>query len=106
MQAPVLVVNQNTKRETGRKAQLGNIAAAKTVADVIRTTLGPRSMLKMYVFFFLIFRLCVSRYHSLICPGICHYILDNSYLWRRYFKLVYVISTLFAFERFDVVFIS
>eukprot|EP00938_MAST-03A_sp_MAST-3A-sp1_P007256 g7256.t1 len=47
MQAPVLVVNQNTKRETGRKAQLGNVAAAKAVADVIRTTLGPRSMLKM-----------------------------------------------------------
>ena len=47
MQAPVLVVNQNTKRETGRKAQLGNVSAAKAVADVIRTTLGPRSMLKM-----------------------------------------------------------
>eukprot|EP00245_Coleochaete_scutata_P004228 TRINITY_DN1651_c0_g3_i1.p1 TRINITY_DN1651_c0_g3~~TRINITY_DN1651_c0_g3_i1.p1 ORF type:complete len:415 (+),score=101.63 TRINITY_DN1651_c0_g3_i1:112-1356(+) len=47
MQAPVLVLNQNTKRETGRKAQLGNITAAKTVADIIRTTLGPRSMLKM-----------------------------------------------------------
>ena len=27
--APVLVLNQNTQRETGRKAQLGNIAAAK-----------------------------------------------------------------------------
>jgi len=47
MQAPVLVINQNTKRETGRKAQLGNIAAAKAVADIIRTTMGPRSMLKM-----------------------------------------------------------
>eukprot|EP00940_MAST-03C_sp_MAST-3C-sp2_P001509 g1509.t1 len=47
MQAPVLVINQNTKRETGRKAQLGNITAAKAVADIIRTTMGPRSMLKM-----------------------------------------------------------
>lgn len=47
MQAPVLVVNQNTQRETGRAAQMGNIAAAKAVADIIRTTLGPRSMLKM-----------------------------------------------------------
>jgi len=37
----------NTKRETGRTAQLGNIAAAKAVADIIRTTLGPRAMLKM-----------------------------------------------------------
>ncbi|CAI5522057.1 unnamed protein product [Closterium sp. Naga37s-1] len=47
MQGPVLVLNANTKRESGRKAQLGNIAAAKAVADIIRTTLGPRSMLKM-----------------------------------------------------------
>ncbi|CAM9400526.1 unnamed protein product [Phaeothamnion confervicola] len=47
MQAPVMVLPVNTKRETGRSAQLGNIAAAKAVADIIRTTLGPRSMLKM-----------------------------------------------------------
>lgn len=45
--APVMVLNTNTKREHGRKAQLANITAAKTVADIIRTTLGPRSMLKM-----------------------------------------------------------
>lgn len=44
---PVLVMNQSTQRVSGRKAQLANIAAAKAVADVIRTTLGPRSMLKM-----------------------------------------------------------
>ncbi|KAJ1948068.1 T-complex protein 1 subunit gamma, partial [Dispira parvispora] len=37
----------NTQRETGRKAQYSNITAAKTVADIIRTCLGPRSMLKM-----------------------------------------------------------
>jgi hypothetical protein len=47
MQMPVTILNANTKREQGRKAQLGNIAAAKAVADIIRTTLGPRSMLKM-----------------------------------------------------------
>ncbi|KAI8150126.1 T-complex protein 1 subunit gamma [Fennellomyces sp. T-0311] len=47
MQAPVLVMNTNMERESGRKAQLSNITAAKTVADVIRTSLGPRSMLKM-----------------------------------------------------------
>jgi T-complex protein 1 subunit gamma len=44
---PVTILNANTKREQGRKAQQGNIAAAKAVADIIRTTLGPRSMLKM-----------------------------------------------------------
>ncbi|CAH1756192.1 20759_t:CDS:2 [Entrophospora sp. SA101] len=47
MQAPVIVMNTNVNRETGRKAQVSNITAAKTVADIIRTCLGPRSMLKM-----------------------------------------------------------
>ncbi|KAL1916087.1 uncharacterized protein VTP21DRAFT_6091 [Calcarisporiella thermophila] len=46
-QAPVIVMNTPNERETGRKAQMSNIQAAKTVADVIRTCLGPRSMLKM-----------------------------------------------------------
>ena len=39
--------DQKTQRQTGRQAQLSNIAAARAVADIIRTTLGPRSMLKM-----------------------------------------------------------
>lgn len=47
MQAPVMILNTNTKRETGHSAQLGNVNAAKAVADIVRTTLGPRSMLKM-----------------------------------------------------------
>ena len=42
-----LVLNQNTKRESGRKVQLDNVRAAKAVADIIRTCLGPRAMLKM-----------------------------------------------------------
>lgn len=45
--APVLVLNTQTQRSQGRKAQLDNIAAAVAVADIIRTTLGPRAMLKM-----------------------------------------------------------
>ncbi|XP_074649895.1 T-complex protein 1 subunit gamma-like [Tubulanus polymorphus] len=45
--SPIIVLNQNTKREHGRKVQLGNVNAAKTIADVIRTCLGPRAMLKM-----------------------------------------------------------
>ncbi|KAK4298925.1 hypothetical protein Pmani_028761 [Petrolisthes manimaculis] len=44
---PIIVLNQNTKRETGRKVQLQNINAGKMIADVIRTCLGPRAMLKM-----------------------------------------------------------
>merc|ERR1719379_2065639 len=44
---PIVVMNKNTKRESGRKAQLTNIMAGKTVASIVRTTLGPRAMLKM-----------------------------------------------------------
>lgn len=40
-------IDQKTQRQTGRQAQLSNIAAARAVADIIRTTLGPRSMLKV-----------------------------------------------------------
>ena len=35
------------ERQSGRKAQISNITAAKTVSDIIRTCLGPQSMLKM-----------------------------------------------------------
>lgn len=45
--APILVMNTNTRRETGRKAQIANIQAAKAIGEIITTTLGPRSMLKM-----------------------------------------------------------
>ncbi|XP_050349947.1 T-complex protein 1 subunit gamma [Nymphalis io] len=46
-QQPIIVLSQNTKRDSGRKVQLENINAGKTIADVIRTCLGPQSMLKM-----------------------------------------------------------
>lgn len=45
--AQVIVLNPSAKRESGRKAQLANIRAAKSISDVVRTTLGPKSMLKM-----------------------------------------------------------
>jgi T-complex protein 1 subunit gamma len=35
----VFVLNQTQKRESGRKAQLGNVQAARAVSDIIRTTL-------------------------------------------------------------------
>ncbi|XP_077320104.1 T-complex protein 1 subunit gamma [Lithobates pipiens] len=47
MGRPVLVLSQNVRRESGRKVQTGNINAAKTIADIIRTCLGPRAMMKM-----------------------------------------------------------
>lgn len=47
MQAPVVIMNAGGERQTGRKAQISNITAAKAVADIIRTCLGPKAMLKM-----------------------------------------------------------
>ncbi|KXS14444.1 chaperonin-containing T-complex gamma subunit Cct3 [Gonapodya prolifera JEL478] len=47
LKAPIIVVNGKNERESGRKAQISNITASKTVADIIRTCLGPRAMLKM-----------------------------------------------------------
>jgi len=46
---PVLILPEGTLRQIGRDAQKNNIAAAKAVADAIRTTLGPRGMDKMLV---------------------------------------------------------
>eukprot|EP00920_Eleutheroschizon_duboscqi_P032486 GHVT01078444.1.p1 GENE.GHVT01078444.1~~GHVT01078444.1.p1 ORF type:complete len:468 (+),score=97.67 GHVT01078444.1:192-1595(+) len=43
----VLIFRQDLKREVGRKAQTANIQAAKAMSEIVRTTLGPRSMLKM-----------------------------------------------------------
>ena len=43
----VYVINENMKRERGDTARANNIRAATTVSDIIRTTLGPKSMLKM-----------------------------------------------------------
>merc|ERR1711913_189038 len=45
--APMLVLSQNTKRDAGKKVQMGNINAGKTIGDVVRTCLGPKAMLKM-----------------------------------------------------------
>lgn len=47
MQGPPQVLVLQSKREEGKKVQLECIRAAKHVADVVRTCLGPRSMLKM-----------------------------------------------------------
>ncbi|KAA6373120.1 MAG: putative T-complex protein 1 subunit gamma, partial [Streblomastix strix] len=43
----VMVLNAVAKRDSGFRAQLRNIEAARDVAEVVRTSLGPRAMLKM-----------------------------------------------------------
>jgi len=46
---PILILPEGTLRTRGRDAQRNNIAAAKAVADAVRTTLGPKGMDKMLV---------------------------------------------------------
>src|SRR5467141_3029502 len=46
---PILVLKEGTRRERGKGAQFNNIAAAKAVADAVRSTLRPRGMDKMLV---------------------------------------------------------
>jgi thermosome len=46
---PILILPEGTLRQTGKDAQSRNIAAAKAVAESIRTTLGPKGMDKMLV---------------------------------------------------------
>jgi thermosome len=46
---PVLILPEGTLRTKGKEAQKNNIAAAKAIADAVRTTLGPKGMDKMLV---------------------------------------------------------
>ncbi|MFZ8791429.1 MAG: thermosome subunit alpha [Thermosphaera aggregans] len=46
---PVLVLKEGTRRTVGREALRGNIAAARALAEVLRTSLGPRGLDKMLV---------------------------------------------------------
>ncbi|KAM7286087.1 T-complex protein 1 subunit gamma [Ixodes scapularis] len=39
-QVPILVLSQNTKRESGRKVQIENVRAAKAVADMLMNPIG------------------------------------------------------------------
>ena len=47
--APVLILREGSKREKGKDAQFNNITAARTIADAVRSSLGPRGMDKMLV---------------------------------------------------------
>ena len=48
-QGPVLVLKESALQQKGRDAQKNNIAAAKLVTELVRTSLGPRGMDKMLV---------------------------------------------------------
>ncbi|WP_420544689.1 thermosome subunit beta [Nitrosopumilus sp.] len=46
---PVILLKEGTKQSRGRDAQRNNIRAAKLIAEIIQTSLGPRGMDKMLV---------------------------------------------------------
>lgn len=46
---PIIVLKEGTERSKDKEAQFNNIAAAKAVADTVRSTLGPKGMDKMLV---------------------------------------------------------
>jgi archaeal chaperonin len=46
---PVLILKEGTGEAKGREAQRNNLTAAKLIAEVVRTSLGPRGMDKMLV---------------------------------------------------------
>ena len=46
---PVLVLKESALQQKGKDAQKNNIAAAKLVADLVKTSLGPRGLDKMLV---------------------------------------------------------
>jgi len=46
---PVLILKEGTSRKRGKDAQKNNIMAAKIIAEVLKSTLGPRGMDKMLI---------------------------------------------------------
>jgi archaeal chaperonin len=48
-QIPILVLKEGTTETKGKDAKRNNITAAKTIAEVVKTSLGPRGMDKMLV---------------------------------------------------------
>ena len=46
---PVLILKEGATRSRGREAQRSNVTAAKIIAEVVKSTLGPRGMDKMLV---------------------------------------------------------
>src|SRR5687767_15828400 len=46
---PVLILKEGSTQTKGRDAQKNNIAAAKLIAEIVRSSLGPRGMDKMLV---------------------------------------------------------
>jgi thermosome len=48
-QVPILLLKEGTRETKKKDAQSNNVAAAKTIADILKSSLGPRGMDKMLV---------------------------------------------------------
>ena len=48
-QIPIVLLKEGTKENKGKEAQRNNVAAAKQVANIVKSCLGPRGMDKMLV---------------------------------------------------------
>jgi archaeal chaperonin len=48
-QMPILLLKEGAKETKGKDAQKNNITAAKAIAEIVRTSLGPRGLDKMLV---------------------------------------------------------
>ena len=48
-QIPIVLLKEGTTETKGKQAQRNNITATKTIAEIVRTSLGPRGMDKMLV---------------------------------------------------------
>ncbi|MDA4134596.1 MAG: thermosome subunit beta [Thaumarchaeota archaeon] len=46
---PVLILKEGSNQSKGKEAQRNNIAAAKLIAEIVKTSVGPRGMDKMLV---------------------------------------------------------
>src|ERR671927_21724 len=48
-QIPIILLKEGTTETKGKDAKKNNITAAKTIAEIVKTSLGPRGMDKMLV---------------------------------------------------------
>src|SRR5947208_4543718 len=46
---PILILKSGSKQDKGREAQKNNFAAAKLIAEIVKSSIGPRGMDKMLV---------------------------------------------------------
>jgi len=47
-EVPVIVLKEGSKQSQGKDAQRNNISAAKLIAEIIQTSLGPRGWIKCW----------------------------------------------------------